>query len=99
MPIAEHPWRSSKRALDQIIPTWPLASTTLAGLLRATNRLAEAEPLFRRVLRILAAFGYRTGHEHPHFHTASNNYAALLGAMGLNEDEILAHLRSAIEGN
>jgi hypothetical protein len=70
----------------------------LAGLLRATNRLAEAEPLFRRALRILAEFGHRTGHEHPHFRTVINNYAGLISAMGLSQDAIAAHVRSAIKG-
>jgi hypothetical protein len=70
----------------------------LASLLRATNRLAEAEPLYRQVLRILAEFGQRTGHEHPHFHTAINNYFYLLSAMGLSQDTIAARVRSAIVG-
>jgi hypothetical protein len=46
---------------------------------------------------LLAEFGHRTGHVHPHFRTAINNYAGLLSSMGLSEDEILARLRSAIE--
>ena len=70
----------------------------LALLLSATNRLAEAEPLFRQVLRILAEFGHRTGHEHPHFRTAIDNYAELISAMGLSEDAIVAHVRTAIQG-
>jgi tetratricopeptide (TPR) repeat protein len=71
----------------------------LAELLRVTNRLAEAETLYRRALRNLSEFGHRTGHEHPHFRTAINNYGGLLAAMGSSEDEIQARLRSAIEGN
>ena len=67
-------------------------------LLSDTNRLAEAEPLSRRHLRILAEFGHRTGGEHPHFRTAINNYSYLLSAMGLSEAEIGARVRSAIEG-
>ena len=70
----------------------------LAGLLSATNRLAEAEPLSRRHLRIFAEFGHRTGHEHPDFRAAINNYLYLLSAMGLSEDAIAAGVRSAIEG-
>jgi hypothetical protein len=71
---------------------------------------AEAESIFRvyldneltsmlnrQMLRILAEFGHRTGHEHPHFRTAINNYAVLLSAMGWSEAEILARLRSAVE--
>ena len=70
----------------------------LGGLLSATNRLAEAEPFLRQVLRILAEFGHRTGHEHPHFRTAIDNYAVLLSAMGLSQGAIAARVRSAIEG-
>ena len=62
----------------------------MAGLLSATNRLAEAEPLYRQVLRILAEFGHRTGHEHPHFRTAINNYAVLLSAMGWSLFQLLS---------
>jgi hypothetical protein len=51
----------------------PAAVNSLALQLRETNRLTEAEPLFRQVLRILAEFGHRTGHEHPHFRTAIDN--------------------------
>jgi hypothetical protein len=65
--------------------------SNLALLLSETNRLAEAQPLFRRALRILAEFGHRTGHEHPH-------YAELISAMGLSQDAIAAHVRSAIDG-
>jgi hypothetical protein len=36
----------------------------LAGLLSATNRLAEAEPLFWQVLRILTEFRHHTGLPH-----------------------------------
>jgi hypothetical protein len=66
-------------------------------LLSDTNRLAEAEPLFRQVLQILAEFGHRTGHEHPLFPTAIDNYFYLLSAMGLSQDAIAARVRSAIE--
>jgi tetratricopeptide (TPR) repeat protein len=69
----------------------------LAGLLRETSRLVEAEPLYRQVLRILAEFGHHTGREHPHFRTAISNYADLLAAMGLSEDEILARCAREIE--
>src|SRR6266481_827183 len=60
----------------------------LALLLLYTDRLAEAEPLYRQVLRILAEFGHRTGHEHPHFRTAINNYAGLISEMGLSQEAI-----------
>jgi hypothetical protein len=70
----------------------------LALLLSDTNRPAEAEPLSRRHLRILAKFGSRMGREHPHFRTAIDNYAGLISAMGLSQDAIAARVRSAIEG-
>jgi tetratricopeptide (TPR) repeat protein len=57
-------------------PEHPKVATNLnnlAELLRATNRLAEAEPLYRQGLRILVEFGHRTGHEHPRFRTVIDN--------------------------
>jgi hypothetical protein len=39
-----------------------------------------------------------TGHEHPHFRTAIDNYAGLISAMGLSQDALAARVRSAIEG-
>jgi hypothetical protein len=50
------------------------------------------------VLRIFDEFGHRTGHEHPQFRTAINNYFYLLSAMGLSQDTIEARVRSAIVG-
>ena len=47
----------------------------LAGLLRATNRLAEAEPLYRRALAIDEK---SFGPEHPDVARDLNNLAALL---------------------
>lgn len=64
----------------------------LALLLRATNRLSEAEPLYRRALGILFRFQRDTGHVHPHFDTASANYASLLSTTGLSEPEIDARI-------
>ncbi|HKI18012.1 MAG TPA: tetratricopeptide repeat protein, partial [Isosphaeraceae bacterium] len=64
----------------------------LAELLRATNRLAEAEPLLRRAVEILLKFTHATGHEHPHFEGATNNYTGLLAAMGLSNAQIDARL-------
>lgn len=68
----------------------------LTGILQETNRLAEAEPLMRRALAIFAEFGRRTGHEHPRFRNAVGNYAGLLRAMGLPDDEIRQRAVSAI---
>jgi hypothetical protein len=79
-------------------PEVAIRLNNLAELLSATNQLAEAEPLFRQVLRIFAEFGHRTGHEHPHFRIAIDNYAGLISAMGLSQDVIAARVRSAIEG-
>ena len=51
--------------------------SNLAGLLQATNRLAEAEPLMRRALAI---FEKSFGPDHPDVATDLNNLAALLHA-------------------
>jgi hypothetical protein len=66
----------------------------LAQLLRATNRLAEAEPLMRRHLVIFIDFERKTGHAHPHRDGAVRNYASLLAEIGKNEAEIRAAIAS-----
>ena len=55
----------------------PRALNNLAELLQATNRLAEAEPLYRRALAILEK---SLGSDHPNVATALNNLALLLQA-------------------
>ncbi len=69
-------------------PSVAIRLSNLAHLLKATNRLAEAEPLSRRVLAILFAFETQRGHAHPHRDTVVENYAGLLAAMGRSEGEI-----------
>jgi hypothetical protein len=70
-------------------------ANNLAVLLKATDRLSEAEPLSRRQLQIFAEFGRKTGHKHPHFRTALENYVVLLKAMGMSEDEVRDRVLSA----
>jgi len=59
-------------------PRVALALNNLAVLLRALNRLDEADPLYERGIKILAAFRQATGHPHPHFPAAINNYGEFL---------------------
>jgi hypothetical protein len=65
----------------------------LAQLLKATNRLAEAEPLMRRMVEIFLNSTRATGHPHPHLQDAVNNYAGLLMEMGRSREQVLATLR------
>jgi tetratricopeptide (TPR) repeat protein len=61
-------------------PNHPKVATrlnNLAALLKATNRLAEAEPLMRRALALNEA---SYGNDHPEVATALNNLAQLLKA-------------------
>jgi hypothetical protein len=70
-----------------------LLLNNLAGLLRATTRLTEAEPLFRRALAIDEK---SFGPDHPKVANRLNNLALLLGATNrLAEAESLSrrHLR------
>ena len=78
-------------------PDHPNVATSLhnlAGLLRDTNRLDEGEPLVRRALEILIAVWYTTGFIHPHLQAVTNNYAGLLQASGMTQEEILAYLQT-----
>ena len=74
-------------AFDKQHPTVAICLNNLATLLWDTNRIEEAEPLMRRALEILDTFRRQTGHEHPHFQQANENYQALQRAMGSNEPD------------
>ena len=73
-------------------PDTATSLNNLAQLLKATNRLAEAEPLMRRHLEIFLKFTRETGHPHQHLHAGVNNYASLLQAMGRSVEEIRVEL-------
>ena len=68
----------------------------LAGLLRATNRLAEAEPLYRRGISILLGFQRATGHVHPNRDVGLRNYLGALQALGRSEAEIVVELGALV---
>ena len=81
-------------------PDHPSVAThlnNLAQLLQETNRLAEAEPLMRRMVEIILLFAQRTAHEHPHLQTAVGNYRGLLAAMGRGEAEQQAAIEALME--
>jgi hypothetical protein len=67
-------------------------------LLQATNRLAEAEPLMRRLVAIFVGFTRNTGDPHPHREQAMVNYAGLLAEMGKSEAEIDAAFAGVTAG-
>ena len=68
-------------------PNVAIDLNNLAQVLQDTNRIEEAEPLMRRSLEILDTLRRQTGHEHPHFQQANENYKALQRAMGSNEPD------------
>ena len=74
-------------ALGEQHPTVAISLNNLAQLLQDTNRIEEAEPLMRRALEIFDSFRRQTGHEHPHFQQANENYQALQRAIGSNEPD------------
>jgi tetratricopeptide (TPR) repeat protein len=67
----------------------------LAQLLKATNRLAEAEPLMRRVVEIFITLTQQ-GYQHPYLEAAFGNYYSLLQEMDFPESEIKAKLQSLL---
>jgi hypothetical protein len=86
------------RGIPNLFGLWPkikLYLNNLAQLLKATNRLGEAEPLLRRALAIFLAFQPDTGHAHPHRDAVTGNYGALLRAMGKSKAEIAAALAAS----
>lgn len=62
LPLAQRSVALTKAQHGEDDPQYALALTNLAGLLQATNRLAEAEPLFRGALAIDEK---RLGSDHP----------------------------------
>jgi tetratricopeptide (TPR) repeat protein len=76
-------------------PNVATSLNNLAQLLQATNRLAEAEPLMRRVLLIFLGF-LRQGVQHPHLQAAIGNHAALLQEMGYSEEAIQTKLKALV---
>ena len=75
-------------------PKVAIRLNNLAALLKATNRLGEAEPLMRRHVIVFLNFTLKTGHEHPHLSQALGNYAGLLAEMGLSEEEVHSRMNS-----
>ena len=76
-------------------PTVASRLNNLAVLLRATNRLAEAEPLIGRAVVIYLTFECQTGHTHPNRDTALAWYRHILTATGHDEAAIRAAIASA----
>ena len=72
-----------KAAFGMEHPVVAYSFNNLARLLKDTNRLEEAEPVMRRSLDILRSFNVKTGHEHPQFRLAEENYQELRRTMGL----------------
>jgi hypothetical protein len=68
----------------------------LAGLLCMTNRLAEAEPLLRRALKILLEFAAQTGHEHSFFQGALANFFGFIRAAGRDEAQARAEIAALL---
>ena len=71
----------------------------LATLLKATNRLADAEPFVRRAVKIILKSGKGTGHGHPHMWHFLENYYDLLLAMGTSQSGIEAKLREVLDSD
>jgi len=80
-------------------PKVAIRLSNLAALLKATNRLGEAEPLLRRSVEILAAFQQATGHQHPHLPAVRHNYLDLLAAMGLSPEEASNRIEGILRGD
>ncbi|MEO0551225.1 MAG: tetratricopeptide repeat protein [Pseudomonadota bacterium] len=96
---------ASRRALkvaethfDANAPEIAIRLNNLAQLLETTNRLDEAEPMYRRVIEIFELQEQQTGHMHPNYAGALNNLAALLQATNrFDEAEPLMRRALAID--
>jgi tetratricopeptide (TPR) repeat protein len=84
----------SEKSLGSDHPHVAIYLDNLAQLLQATNRLAEAEPFYRRALAIAEG---SFGPDHPDVATSLNNLARLLQATNrLAEAELLMRRPLAI---
>ncbi|MBF8277206.1 MAG: tetratricopeptide 2 repeat protein [Candidatus Brocadiaceae bacterium] len=92
-PFMRRALRIDEQSFGENHPNVAIHLNNLAQLLQATNRLAEAEPLCRRMVEIFLQFTSKTGHTHPHLHAATNNYAGLLHAMGHSAEDIRDDLK------
>ena len=87
--LSPRAWPSTRNRTAPTTPTSRSDLNNLASLLQATNRLAEAEPLMARAVRILSRFQRSTGHEHPNLRGGDvENYRQLLSELKLAEPEI-----------
>jgi tetratricopeptide (TPR) repeat protein len=78
-------------------PNVAIDLNNLAQLLKAANRLSDAEPLSRRVLEIFLQFGATTSHEHPHLNAAIANYSVLLEEIGRSPTQIRAQFEGIVQ--
>ena len=86
-PLMRRSLEIDEATLGEQHPTVATRLNNLATLLQVTHRSEEAETLMRRSLDIFDTFRRQTGHEHPHFQQANENYQALQRAMGSNEPD------------
>jgi len=61
---------------------------------RPQNRLEEAEPLYRRALRILVLTSVRSGRDSPDLQTVRGNYSSCLKERGRSKAEIRVELNA-----
>lgn len=95
-PLLRRALEIDEAAYGEVHPNVAIRLNNLALLLQDMDREVEAEPLMRRALAIFADFGRRTGHEHPHFRTVTENYTVLLHDLALPEDEIQRRVEAAL---
>jgi len=77
-------------------PNTAIRLNNLASLLYATNRHQEAERPMERAIEIFANFTAQSGHAHPHFRAAVDNYFHVLTESGLGQAEAIEKVLSAL---
>jgi hypothetical protein len=85
--------RIIEASYDKNHPRVATQLNNLAQLLQDTNRLSEAEPMYRRCLKILFAL-MQQGYQHPNLEAVISNYSGFLQAQGLSEEAMQAKLAS-----
>lgn len=89
-PLFRRALEIDQKSLGARHPDVAIDYSNLSRFLVDANRTVEAAPLIKKAISIFTDFQRQTGHPHPRFQAAINNYTAWLKATGKTDTEIKA---------
>lgn len=93
-PLARRALKIKQCSLGPNHPDVAFSLNNLAALLLTMKRPVEAEPLMRKQLEIFISSSRGATGSHPQVAAAVRNYAAVLAALGWNQERIRSHLEA-----